>query len=261
MRLQFIKLIACSVFIITLGSCGREKWPCIDGVGPVVTETRSVSGFTEISNEMEAVLYITQGPEYSVRIEAQQNILDQVKTALSGSTLEIYSEHCIDKGEPVNVYITLPVLTVLDISGSGSAFTQSNFSGASLNIDISGSGSFTSTDSITVGVLDMDISGSGSLNLLAFVTTASADISGSGSVTLSGSGSTISQDISGSGKMATFGFLVNSAYVEVSGSGNIELNATDLIDGEINGSGDIYYKNSPVINVEISGSGSLIHIP
>lgn len=61
--------------------------------------------------------------------------------------------------------------------------------------------------------------------------------------------------------MATFGFLVNSAYVEVSGSGNIELNATDLIDGEINGSGDIYYKNSPVINVEISGSGSLIHIP
>ena len=61
--------------------------------------------------------------------------------------------------------------------------------------------------------------------------------------------------------MLTFGFLVTNAYVEVSGSGNIEVNATDLIDGDISGSGDIYYKNSPIINVDISGSGSLIHVP
>lgn len=261
MDLRLVILVSGLGLIYTLSSCGREKWPCVDGSGPVTTETREISGFTGISNEMEAIVYITQGAEFDVHIEAQENLMGEIKTALSGSTLEIYSEHCIDEGEPVKVYVTLPTLTSIDISGSGSVFTQSVINTASLNIDISGSGSFTAVDSINADMIDMDISGSGSMQILSYVTSVSADISGSGSVTLSGEGSTLNLEISGSGEMLTFGFLSHDAYVEISGSGDIELNALDLIDGEVNGSGDIYYKNSPIINVDISGSGSLIHIP
>jgi hypothetical protein len=261
MQSKWITLIAATGLMFTLASCGREKWPCVDGTGPVISETRSVSGFTGISNEMEAIVYVSQGPEYSVRIDAQSNLMNEIRTALAGSTLEIYSEHCIDGGEPVIVYVTMPNISSIDVSGSGSVFTETPISTSSLNVDVSGSGSFNAVDSIVAGVIDLDISGSGTMNIFAITATLSADISGSGSITLSGSGNTVNQEISGSGRMLTFGFLVTNAYVEVSGSGNIEVNATDLIDGDISGSGDIYYKNSPIINVDISGSGSLIHVP
>lgn len=125
MDLRLVILVSGLGLIYTLSSCGREKWPCVDGSGPVTTETREISGFTGISNEMEAIVYITQGAEFDVYIEAQENLMGEIKTALSGSTLEIYSEHCIDEGEPVKVYVTLPILTSIDISGSGSVFTQS----------------------------------------------------------------------------------------------------------------------------------------
>lgn len=247
--------------IITLASCGKDKWPCVDGKGEVITESRDKSGFTEISNEIEATVYITQGAEFAVTVEAQSNLIQEVVTRVTGNTLEIYSEHCIGSGEPVIVRVTLPVLSAVDVSGSGAVFVQSAFNTSSFAIDVSGSGSLTGIDSIFAGDVQLDVSGSGSINMILATTSVTADISGSGSITLGGYGSSINQEISGSGKMHNYGFLVANAYVSISGSGNLELNATDLIDGDISGSGDIYYKNTPVINVDISGSGSLIHIP
>lgn len=261
MDLRLLILVSGLGLIYTLGSCKQDKWPCVDGSGAVVTETRDISDFTGVSNEMEALVYITQGAEFDVHIDAQENLMEEIKTRLNGNILEIYSEHCIDEGEAIKVYVTLPVLTSIDISGSGSVFTVGVINCASLNIDVSGSGSFTAIDSINADMVDMDISGSGSMSIQTYLSGISADISGSGTVTLSGSGNTLNLDISGSGKMLTFGFLSHEAFIEISGSGDIELNTLDLIDGEINGSGDVYYKNTPIINVDISGSGSLIHVP
>ena len=89
MDLRLVILVSGLGLIYTLSSCGREKWPCVDGSGPVTTETREISGFTAISNEMEAIVYITQGAEFDVYIEAQENLMGEIKTALSGGTLEI----------------------------------------------------------------------------------------------------------------------------------------------------------------------------
>lgn len=262
MKLTTSKLCAAllpAAFIL-LTSCGGEKWPCVNGHGDSVSETRTLNGFTGVSNEMEATVYITQGAEYAIRLEAQQNVLDDITTKVSGGMLEIYSEHCINDALPVIIYITMPDIESLSVSGSGNMFTQNKVTASELDIDISGSGTFTSVDTIIALNIDMQISGSGDMNLIADAPIVSTDISGSGDMSVSGNGGTMSAQISGSGQIHSFYFYVANSTINISGSGNVELNAMDTINGSISGSGNLYYKNSPVINMSVSGSGEIIHV-
>lgn len=245
---------------LTITSCSDGKWPCVNGSGETVSQMRALSGFTGISADMEATVYVTQDSFFYVRIEAQQNVLDQIRTNISGNDLEISSERCINNSNPVKIYITLPVVHSLDMSGSGNMYTQNKISTTELDIDISGSGEFVALDTINASNISMDISGSGNMNLIANAPEVSTDISGSGNVTISGSGNNLDMDISGSGEMHTFNFYALTSDVEVSGSGDVELNIENEIEGSISGSGDLYYKNSPVINISVSGSGQLIHV-
>ncbi|MBC8173758.1 MAG: DUF2807 domain-containing protein [Chitinophagales bacterium] len=258
------KIISLSIFMGTLlflfSACGDEKWPCVNGSGAVVTEFRSVSGFTGVSSEMEATIYITQGSEYEVRIEAQQDVINDIRTNLSGGELEISSEHCINHSLPVNVYLTMPSINSLSTSGSGNMFVLTKLTTGSIDIDISGSGEFTTLDSIIASSIDMNISGSGGMNVIADAPLVSTDISGSGDVTISGLGSNLDMDISGSGEIHTLYFQVLTCDLKISGSGDVEVNAMDMIEGSISGSGNLYYKNSPIINVSVSGSGDIIHV-
>ncbi|MEZ5014277.1 MAG: head GIN domain-containing protein [Chitinophagales bacterium] len=246
-----------SMFIHT--SC-NDRWPCIHGSGPVISETRSISGFTEVSNEIEANVYITEGAAFEVVISGQQNILDNIETHVSGAELRITTDHCIQDADMVNIYITMPVVNALSLSGSGSLITQNAITTEQIDIDLSGSGAFVCNDTIHASAISMDLSGSGNMQLIADAGTVDTDISGSGDVTITGNGNTFTYNMSGSGKMHAFYFYIATAHVHMSGSGDMELNATDLIEGSISGSGDLYYKNTPAINVSFSGSGQLIHV-
>lgn len=257
-KTTFITLL--TALIITLSSCNEGKWPCVNGKGESVSQLRLISGFTGVSSSIEGSIYVSQGSEFEVRIEAQQNVLDQIRTEISGNDLEIYSEHCINNSNPVNIFITMPSISSLELDGSGSFITQNKISSADLEIEISGSGNFSSNDTILAPELSMDVSGSGNINLLASTPLLSADISGSGDITISGSGTSLDLEISGSGKFQTFNFYTLSSQIQISGSGDIELNVENEIEGSLSGSGDLYYKNSPILNVSVSGSGQIIHV-
>lgn len=245
---------------LVLGSCGGEKWPCINGSGPVITEIRTETGFTAVNSEIEATIHITQGPEFEVKLMAQQNVLDNIEINVSGGELEIESDHCINNSEPVMIYITLPFITSLSMSGSGDLITQNKITSPSISFDISGSGSLTTIDSVITDFLDLNISGSGDMDFIGKATVVEADISGSGNISMFGSGSDLNFDISGSGELHAFYFPVFDADLTVSGSGNVETNVSTDMYVRISGSGNIFYKGTPAVTAEISGSGELIHV-
>src|SRR5690349_19408119 len=132
--INYISFAFLATSFITLSSCRGEKWPCIDGQGVVVSQTREITGFTGVSSEMEATIVITQGPEFEVRLEAPQNILDDITTWVSGGELQLFSEHCINN-TPVSVYITMPVVSSMSISGSGDMYAQNKITTGTLDID------------------------------------------------------------------------------------------------------------------------------
>jgi hypothetical protein len=63
--------------MIGLGSC-HYYGPCIDGVGPTVSEIRSISGFSSISNAGSFDVYITQADSFQVELLGQENLLPYV---------------------------------------------------------------------------------------------------------------------------------------------------------------------------------------
>ncbi|MBA2423002.1 MAG: DUF2807 domain-containing protein [Chitinophagales bacterium] len=261
-------LIAVMAISIIFLSCKKDGWHCKNGKGSIQTEIRNISGFTAIKNESEAELYITQGQTYEVRVEAQENLLEEIVAETKGDELQIYSQHCLNNHDPIKVYVTLPVLSRVIIDGSGFAVNTNKITGNSLSLTVSGSGYYQSMDSIIVTDVDMSISGSGKIDFLGEALTTTTVVSGSGNITLNGpelvsdslQGSTLNLTISGSGSILGFNYPVQNCHFTISGSGHGEVNVSTLLDGTLSGSGSLMYKGNPIVNVTTSGSGSVIHV-
>jgi hypothetical protein len=270
MKSVFLKyLLIITIVPIAFSSCKKDGWPCRKGSGPIQTELRNVTDFAAVDNQTEANIYITQGSEYEVKVVAQQNMLEEIRTEISGNELQIYSEHCLGKHDPINVYITTPTLYGLRISGSGYAETTNKISTSSLDLVVSGSGLLQVKDSIFATNVNITVSGSGKIDFIGQAVSAEAVISGSGNITMFGQGtsydttegSSLNLTISGSGYLSAFNYPVNTCHFTMSGSGNAEVNVNKLLEGTLSGSGSLFYKgNPPIVNVQISGSGVIMHV-
>jgi hypothetical protein len=83
------------------------------------------------------------------------------------------------------------------------------------------------------------------------------DISGSGDVTVDGTADSQTVTVSGSGNYSGGDLVTRNSTAEISGSGNIAVNALDVLDAEISGSGNTTYTGDPQVRQTISGSGGL----
>ncbi len=261
-------VVLIGMILITFSSCKKDGWPCKNGDGAIQTEFRNITGFTRIDNEMEAEVYVSQGTEYEVKIEAQQNLLEEVVTEIDGDELQIWSKHCINKHDPIKVYVTLPTLTQLDLSGSGLAVLTGNITANSLSLVVSGSGYMQSLDTLFTDNIQLTVSGSGKVDYLGESRTANAVVSGSGNITMIGRGnasdtglqSTLNLTVSGSGAIMAYDYPVEVCHFTISGSGLGQVNVSTLLQGTISGSGSLMYMGNPQLDVTIGGSGSVVHV-
>ncbi len=233
-----------AVIITTLlfSSCENEWVDVVKGSGPVVSENRNTPSFRNLTLSVPADVYISQGDAEGITIEAQNNILDVLRTDVRHDELEIRFDNGVvaKRYETIKVYITTKEITQIKISGSGNVSNETPILTNELNLRISGSGNVELTD-IDTHILDARISGSGNVNIGGYCTEQYLNISGSG-------------DVYG------FGLLTESADIRISGSGKTEIAVADYLNATISGSGKIYYKGSPDINSSISGSGGIYHV-
>lgn len=211
----------------------------IYGQGDFITENRDVSGFKTVKLGINGNLYVTQGDNFKVAIKAQQKIMEKIKTDLDGDELIIKLKPSIRKYKKIDVYITMPEVEGLIVSGSG---------------DIVGE-KLIKTDGI-----DLIVSGSGSVKMKDLsAKSVHSKISGSGSIYLAGSSNAdeLSVIISGSGDFEGDSFKSQKASVRISGSGDCDIYAAEKLEVKVSGSGDVRYKGSPQVNSVVSGSGSV----
>jgi hypothetical protein len=202
-------------------------------------ETRNVRGFNKIGFGISGDLFIRIGPEYKVVLEGDRDDIEDVVTDVSGDRLNIRKENWrfSFRNEKVTVYVTMPELEGLGVSGSGKAEIMDDLEADRLSLGVSGSGKL-----ITAGLSVDDFE---------------CGISGSGDVILGSSGSIDDGEISisGSGGFAGEGIEIDHLEVRISGSGNCRCKAGDSIDAHVSGSGNVTYLGSPRVNAVVSGSG------
>jgi hypothetical protein len=225
-----------TMLLIAATSCIDDL--TIHGNGIEASQRRPETGFNKIISSGDFEVQITKGNEFEVVINAEENILQYIETSVSENTLliDIPGWHGVRNQLPMKVNITLPTLAGIKQSGSG-------------NI---------TTDYFTCDKMDLYISGSGSISAAVDANIVDATISGSGWIKIAGDANQSNFVISGSGNIDSYNLLVNSCNANISGSGNMMVNAVKSIYAKISGSGNVYYTGNPGIEVNISGSGKVI---
>ncbi|MCD4746552.1 MAG: DUF2807 domain-containing protein [Bacteroidales bacterium] len=243
----------------------------------IATEERTVPDFNEIKLKCSADVYISQGNSISVRVEADEPIINRLRTdVVNNKTLIIYTVKNLEKALVMKVYITVKDLSYIEVSGSGDLESVSEITTDKLNVFIKGSGNLKlnlNTNEISGeikgsgdmeisginGLLDIIINDSGDLKADKLkLSNCKINIKGSGDAKLSGSTNILDINSVSSGDINAYNLQSKKCKIYSNGSGDSKINVSDELDVTLWGSGNAYYKGNPKIkNKDISGSGEL----
>lgn len=228
--------------ILSLSACSVMPIRTVRGSGNVITETRDVAGFDRITMSGIGTLYIEQGDEESLVIEAEDNILSYLESNVRASTLELGVQTPglnLRPTERIEYHLTVINLREVEASGTADIIIDSMVS-EDFEIEISGIGDVT-VNSLTADSVRTDVSGAGDVYL---------------------AGTVVDQEIhlSGIGDYEAGDLQSETAELEMSGSGSAEVWVTESLDVRISGIGNVRYYGSPLVQQQISGLGKLTQL-
>jgi len=278
-----IVAISAATFII-VAACSISSglgFTTVRGSGNVTNETRDVSRFERVDVCCGMELTLTQGDVESLRIEADDNFMDEIVTTVSNGTLtinyRITTNVSYRPSQQVKLYLAAKEIRGVSISGGGELNAESlvgdrfelDLSGGSdaivgtltaddVRIHVSGGGNI-ETESIHADRLEVDLSGSSDaifedLQVGTFV------LDGSGGGDVRGAGFVETQNIELSGGSSFDGEDLESreTVVSCSGGGNAILWVEETLSANLSGGSSLHYYGHPeILDQNLSGGSDL----
>ncbi len=212
----------------------------VRGSGHIVSEDRSVKGFTSVDISYPASTVILQGTSEGLSIEADDNVLPTIRTAVVAGVLEIDAvrEHqaYVMPTKPVKITITVNDLNKLSFSSAGE-ITIDGLHSDKLSADLSGAGSMR-LDNVDIGSLDAELSGVGSLEA-------------------SGTAKDLTVRVSGLGSFQGKQLHAQTASIQLDGMGSAEVWADNQLTARVSGVGSVNYYGDAQVTKSVSGLGSV----
>ena len=261
-KMKKITLTTCAILIMAFFSATAQT-----------TEIRNLSGFTQVSFSVSGNLNIRIGSEFKVVLEGNKDFLSEVITEVSSDRLTIKRKETENgwfwnrgrnrfefNNEKITVNITMPAISGLSVTGSGTAEVFDSLITGSLSLSVTGSGRLILND-LSNEDLNCSVSGSGDI-IINNVSGKNLNcrITGSGDISIKGNGSFDKADIgiTGSGDYTGESLKLETASISVTGSGNCNCNVTNLLEARITGSGNITYLGNPSrLDSRSTGSGRI----
>ncbi|MBN2169745.1 MAG: DUF2807 domain-containing protein [Candidatus Krumholzibacteriota bacterium] len=233
-------LAACLIGLPATDGAARTK--TVRGEGPVTTRTLRVEDVHAVAHRISGDLFIEQGREEKLVVEAQENLHEYLEIRARGGTLVIDTRRRVDlhTTRPLRFHLTVRSLDEIVLDGSGD-IEVAGLDVRELELDLRGSGDVTLTD-LAAGTLDVTISGSGDVEMDGRVDAQRIRISGSGNYDAARLRS-------------------DAASASISGSGSIVIWVRERLEAGISGSGDIRYRGDPRLRRRgVTGSGDIERI-
>ncbi|RAU84240.1 head GIN domain-containing protein [Pontibacter arcticus] len=206
------------------------------GNGNVKTESRTVSNFKGIDVSGGFAVEVILGNKEGVVLEAEENLLSNIKTDVRNGVLHIYNDKSLNSSKPMKAFVTVKELN---------------------NIDISGGVKVTGKSTFKTGTFDLDMSGGSKVILALQVQTLKADLSGGSNVTLTGRANEVTVDMSGASKVEASELEAKNVKIEASGGSKIKVFAKENLDINASGASNVAYKGSPKIDAETSAAAKI----
>ena len=238
-KLLFLLVFPAMVFSSCRGIFGKR----INGDGNLKTETRSAGQFNDVQVSGSVDLYIKQDSNRSVKIEADQNLLEYIEVYNEGDRLVVRTRngYNLRPSQDIKVYVSSPVFKKLETSGACDIYSENQI---------------VSSDPIELG---MSGSCDGKLDLKA--PKVITDLSGACSIEIKGETKDFSAGGSGSTNFKCFGLMAENVEVDISGAGDAEVYASVKLDVDVSGAASVRYKGNAGVSQKVTGAGSVTKAP
>lgn len=175
------RTIAFLMLLSAAFTVSAQKKTNIEPSGKIITKEVSIKSFDGIRAEGLYELILTQGDIESVKIEADDNLMDLFDVTTQGSTLVIsmpglkdndihFSEKKTDKNLRLKVYVVFKQLKSLDVAVIGNVRSESMVKAAAFNLESKNVGNVSLK--LTADKLTVNNKGVGNITLLGTATDA-----------------------------------------------------------------------------------------
>ena len=210
----------------------------IQGSGKLQKQTREVGSFHGVALNVPGNVELRIGNTDSVTIEADDNILPLIDTAVENGTLRIRpaKRNANFRQSSLTIVIQARQVERISVGGSGS-ITATGLRAEKLRFDVGGSGSIDARDLDSRAV--------------------AVAIGGSGNFKASGKTQQLTASIGGSGNIQAGRLAAREVQVSIGGSGEAQVWAKDDLSISIGGSGEVSYYGDPRISRSMQRSSSI----
>lgn len=226
------------IILVTFSSSQAQSWRTVTGHGHVVTKERKTDSFTGLKVSSGIDVYLKQGNNESVSVEADENLHEYILTEVRNGVLNVYSEYNIREAEKKRVYVTMKEVNSVKTTSAGDVFGETPIKSERLELSASSAGDI----KLEVNVENIDL-----------------DISSSGDITLTGETDKLRADLSSAGDLNAYELKVRVADLSVSSAGDADVNVSERITARASSAGDINYKGDPKYVDAHSSSAGGIH--
>lgn len=219
--MKYISLIVLVVAVFVAG-CGGK---CVEDSGIRAHRASTVGVFDQIKVSGKIKLVLTQDSSYQVKVEADSNIIDAVKVAVSGTELRIeLSDEKYCGTDSIAVFANIGELKNLELNGNVLLQTEGL---------------------LHVNDLNILTKGANALNLNLNAAKLSTKTEGVTQLNLKGQAGVQDLKSKGTLKMEAFGFVVGIYNLNIDGIGNANINVLNELKVNTNGTSSIHYKGNP----------------
>lgn len=231
-------LLIMLILSLALSACTINM---VTGSGKVITQSKSVAGFSNVVFGGLGELVVVQGSTEGLKIEAEDNIMARIRTDVKNGTLTIGFDRenwqdLVSPTKPIKYTLSVKTLTGLELTGAGNAVIEA-LKTTNLVLKITGAGDI-KIAKLEANSVTTVLGGAGNLDLSGKVTREEATLSGVGNY--------------GAGNLESL-----TAKITLTGAGGATLWARDALDVTITGVGSAGYYGSPKITKNITGLGVL----
>ena len=210
--------------------------------GDFAKEARESSSFTGIDAGGAFTIYLSQGNATKIVVESEAKNIDKIITKVNNGVLDISSKG-IKKSDKLNIYVTSPEISFIDIHGAATLKGNTSLSGTTIKIKASGA-----SDAQLELYYDKIIT----------------NVSGAATLIITGEADSHTAQVSGAGDLKAGGLATEVTKATASGAGTANVNATTEVVSNTSGAGTVELTNKPetltIVAGEIVGESEKISV-
>ncbi len=228
-----------TIFVLGVSESNAQWGHKVVGNGNITTKTVSTQSYDAVKAVGFMDVHLEKGSEGNITVKADDNLHEYLIIEVKDDVLVVRVKKNVNIKTKKGILVTVPFQDISKVS-------------------LVGSGDVDSRDTISSEDFAVSVTGSGDVILDVEGNAVDAKVTGSGDMTLSGSVNNLEVKVSGSGNFMGGSLKANNTQAYVSGSGDVEVNASKSLKARVNGSGDIEYSGSPeTSDTKVLGSGSI----